>query len=589
MSHANAAPGGRPPGNAPVGLPRWARLPVLATGLALLLAALLSVDMPRAYGASYVKISGAGSTWSQNAIDEWVSNVRQFGMPVDYKGVGSSQGRTQFKNGTVDYGVSEIPYGLKDSATGVTEAPPSRDYAYMPIVAGGTAFMYNLEVSGRKVTNLRLSGSTVTGIFTGKIKYWNDAAVRRDNPGLSLPRVKVVPVVRSDGSGTTAQFTEWMSQMHGGAWNDYCRAAGRSTPCGMTSNYPTLAGSGFISQATSLGVSGYVRQDHAVGAITYVEYSYARNTGFPVAKVLNKSDYYVEPTASSVAVALTRADINDNKGSVRYLTQELDRVYRHTDRRAYPLSSYSYMILPTSLESGMTNKKGRTLGAFGHYFLCEGQQNADDLGYSPLPANLVKAGFTQVNRVPGAQKKDPGNLRDCKNPTIGPNGNSLLNNAPYPPACDKKDGPTQCATGTGGAKDPTPVRGGGSGDGTGSGGGTGGPGNGDGDGTGPDADGDGDGDGDGSGADSGGGADGAGGPGDGAVIDPETGEVLGDGTDGAGSDVIGTSVGIGAEQTWGMRTALMLLSAAMLVGVVVAPPVVSRYLDNRRRRRGRAA
>ncbi|GAA2128277.1 phosphate ABC transporter substrate-binding protein PstS [Streptomyces synnematoformans] len=587
MLYPNAAPGG---GRPPARLPRRTRWPTLATGLALLLAALLSLDMPRAYGASYVKISGTGSSWSANAIQEWISNVRQYGMSVNYDDSGSSQGRKEFRHGTVDFGVSEIPYGLKDSATGQTEAPPKRKYAYMPIVAGGTAFMYNLEIGGRKVTNLRLSGSTVAGIFTGRIKYWNDKAVRADNPGLNLPRVKVVPVVRSDGSGTSAQFTEWMSQMHGGQWNDYCRKAGRATPCGMTSNYPTMPGSGFISQSGSQGVSSYVRQDHGIGAITYVEYSYARNARFPVAKVLNKSGYYVEPTASSVAVALTEADINDNENSVMYLTQILDKVYRDRDKRTYPLSSYSYIILPTKLEEGLTRAKGKAIGAFGHYFLCQGQQNADDLGYSPLPKNLVEAGYEQVNKVPGAQKKDPGNLRDCENPTIGPDGtNTLLKNAPYPPECDRKGGPRQCATGTGGAKESTPVKNGGGG--AGPDGGSGGPGAG-----GPAADdtgdgggrvADGDGSGDGAGSDGGAGADG--GAGDGAVIDPETGEVLDSGTGGAGSEVLGTNVGIGAEPTWGLRTALMLLSAAMLLGVVVTPPVISRYLDNRRRRRGRAA
>src|SRR5262249_44520091 len=148
--------------------------------------------------ATYVTISGSGSTWSANAIKQWITNVGQYGMRVNYADQGSSTGRAQFKEGTVDYAVSEIPYGLKDLGTNASDPAPSRKFAYMPIVAGGTAFMYNLKINGRRVTNLRLSGDTITKIFTGVITTWNDAAIRADNPSLALPARKIVPVVRSD-------------------------------------------------------------------------------------------------------------------------------------------------------------------------------------------------------------------------------------------------------------------------------------------------------------------------------------------------------------------------------------------------------
>ena len=89
----------------------------------------------------------------------------------------------------------------------------------MPIVAGGTSFMYNLVIGGKRVTNLRLSGPTLAGIFTGNIKNWNDPKVAADNPSLALPARKIVPVVRSDGSGTTAQFTTWLSSKYSSLWN----------------------------------------------------------------------------------------------------------------------------------------------------------------------------------------------------------------------------------------------------------------------------------------------------------------------------------------------------------------------------------
>jgi phosphate ABC transporter phosphate-binding protein len=385
-------------------MPALSRRRALPALLALLapLAVTLTVSTATATPAaaqSYVPISGAGSTWSQNAVDQWRRNVNQFGMRVNYAGTGSSDGRNQFRNGTVDFAVSEIPYGLRDG--NAVDTPPQRGFAYMPIVAGGTAFMYNLKIGGQRVTNLRLSGEVIAAIFTGGITSWDDARIAADNPGLTLPARKIVPVVRSDGSGTTAQFTTWLSKKHAGAWDPYCAKAGRPTPCGSTSQYPVVPGSGFTAQSGSLGVSGYVAQNQNEGAITYVEYSYALNTGFPVAKMLNANGFYVEPKASNVAVGLLGARINEDRNSPQYLTQDLSGVYDNGDARAYPLSSYSYIVVPTAADGTFNNEKGRTLGAFAYYFLCEGQQQADSLGYSPLPINLVQAGLDVVQRIPG--------------------------------------------------------------------------------------------------------------------------------------------------------------------------------------------
>lgn len=394
-----------------------------------------------ALAADYVPISGAGSSWSANAVDQWRRNVTQYGMRVNYASTGSVDGRNQFKGGTVDFAVTETPYGLKDN--GVTEPLPTQNFAYMPIVAGGTAFMYNLTSGGNRITNLRLSGETIAKMFTGAITKWNDKAIAADNPGLTLPDRSIVPVVRSDGSGSTAQFTLWMSKQHSSIWDSYCRSVGRSTPCGQTSFFPTKAG--MVAQPNSQGVSGYVAQKANEGTITYVEYSYALKTGFPVAKVLNKAGYYTEPTAKNVAVALLGAKINTTRGD-EYLTQILDGVYNNKDARTYPLSSYSYMVVPTEVQGSFTEAKGKTLSAFSNYFLCEGQQQAEVLGYSPLPVNLVKAGLDQVKLIPGAEagKVD---INKCNNPTLDP---QFISAAPMPQDCDKV-GTTQCTTGTGGA------------------------------------------------------------------------------------------------------------------------------------------
>ncbi|MFB7276524.1 phosphate ABC transporter substrate-binding protein PstS [Streptomyces hydrogenans] len=603
-------------------------------GLGTVLCALLALlaGPPAAQAAGYTKITGSGSTWSSNAVEQWRRNIgANIGLTVNFNANGSSQGREQFKNGTVDFAVSEIPYGLTDG--GATDVPPSRGYAYMPIVAGGTAFMYNLRIGGRQVTNLRLSGPVLAKIFTGRLTMWNAPEIKADNPGLTLPARRIVPVVRSDGSGTTAQFTTWLAKEHAGEWNEHCRRAGRSTPCGMTSYFPVVPGTTTVAKSGSLGVSAHVRQPQGEGAITYVEYSYAVNAHFPVVKVLNRSGYYVEPTAQAVAVALLQARINTDRSSPDHLTQILDGVYRSGDNRAYPLSSYSYMIVPTSQTAPHTAEKGRSLGTFARYFLCEGQQQAEELGYSPLPKNLVQAGFDQVRRIPGAPTGAV-DLASCRNPTFSSDGsNTLARNAPRPKPCDQR-GARQCADGTGGAKGvATPVANGGDtsggsasggasggsggADGAGTGGGSGGGANGGGTGSGT-ASGTVTGSGTGSAGANGTGASGTGGTGgstagaaagsgsgtggaasgaSGGAVDPDTGDLVADGgaggTGGAagggdlgGTPVVGTPVTLAADTGAGLRGLLMVLSAFLLLATVIAPPLVGRFLANRAARPG---
>ncbi|MDX6229118.1 MAG: phosphate transport system substrate-binding protein [Frankiales bacterium] len=425
---------------------------ILAAGAVALLC-LTAAGSP-ASAASQVPVTGAGSTWSSNALEQWIGDVNQYGIRIDFAATGSSDGRTQFKNGTVDFGVSEIPYGVTDN--GAYEPPPSRPYAYMPIVAGGTSFMYHLHINGQQVTNLRLSGPVIAKIFTGNITKWNDPAIASDNPGIILPGEPIIPIVRSDGSGTTAQLTTWMSKKYPDLWNPYCAKAGRVTPCGITSTYPVVTGSGFIAQQLSTGVAGYITQSQSEGTIGYVETSYADQQGYPVAKMLNAAGYYVAPTAQNVAVGLTAAQINTDPTSPNYLTQVLDGVYANPDNRAYPLSSYSYMIIPTTLQAPMTANKGFTLGKFAYYFLCEGQQSMGDLGYSPLPINLVQAAMDQVKKIPGVAVQDI-DIKKCNNPTFDPSGKNLLAvTAPQPKPCDQF-GVTMCPDPTGGAKNPTYV------------------------------------------------------------------------------------------------------------------------------------
>jgi len=408
--------------------------------------------------ASFQRISGEGSSWAANAIDAMRVNVRQFGITVDYNPSGSTAGRKNFLNGTVDFAASDIPFQFHPEDGSAPENPRADSYAYIPIVAGGTAFMYNLQINGKRVTNLRLSGQNVSKIFTGVITKWNDPAIAADNPGLVMPARTIVPVVRSDGSGSSAQFTKWMINRFPDIWNTYCKKSGRAPACGFTSFYPTI--SGMISQSGDIGIAGYVSQGFAEGAIGYVNYSYALSSQFPVVKVLNAAGFYTEPTPQNVAVSLLKARINTDKSNPEvFLTQNLDAVYTDTDPRNYQLSSYSYLIVPTAVGGQFNTDKGETLGAFAYYAMCQAQQQSESLGYSPLPVNLVQASFEQILKIPGvvAQSID---IRACKNPTFSADGTNLVaKNAPQPLACDKTGGATQCPNGTGGlSKVPTAVK-----------------------------------------------------------------------------------------------------------------------------------
>lgn len=545
---------------------RARRLAVAIAAAAAAVGALMAPAALPAAAATYVPISGAGSTWSYNAIHAWTANVHQYGMEVNYADVGSTSGRSEFAQGTVDWGASEIPYGVRDGNN--YDPPPSRGYAYMPDTAGGTTFMYNLKIGTTRVTNLRLSGAVIAGIFTGVITRWNDPRIARDNPGLTLPAKQIVPVVRSDGSGATAEFTQWMLATEPSYWTAYCRKVGRS-PCTQTSAYPVL--SPMVGQAGDLGVSGYVSQQQNDGAIGYVEYSYALETGYPVAKVLNTAGYYTEPTAGHVAVSLLKAKINTDKSSALYLTQDLSGVYADADPRTYELSSYSYMILPTDTSKGMTASKGATLGAFGAYLLCQGQQQVDALGYSALPINLVEAGYAQLQKIPGASVPTATTaiIRQCHNPTFSTNGtNTLAEHDPYPPACDKQ-GRSQCATGTGGARSPTPVKPGAAPAPGGSGGSSqaGSP--------------------SGSPAGSPGGGTASGAPAQGC--DPDTGTC---GTTGGGGSlsapqqVNGVPVASAASLGDGLQVTLMVLAAALLLALGLTPPLIAQASRRRRQLRG---
>ncbi|MCU1464187.1 MAG: ABC-type phosphate transport system, periplasmic component [Actinomycetia bacterium] len=372
-------------------------------------------------------ITGAGSTWSQIAISQWAADVARQGLSVNYQGVGSTSGRVFYYQDQTDFGVSEIPFtpAYRDASGSVitdeVKLAAHRPYAYLPIVAGGTSFMYHLDINGQRFTNLHLSPDSLAKIFTRVVTNWNDPVIRADNPSVNLPSLPIRPIVRSDGSGTTAQFTAFMANQTPSIWNAFCSRVGVNiNPCPSVSLWPDINAP---SQQFSDGVADYVAAPYNNGAITYVEYAYALQRNFPVASMLNKAGYYTQPTAANVAIALQGNRLNADG------TQDLRGVYTFPDKRTYPVSSYSYMIVPTTTASPFNTDKGKTLSKFILYFVCVGQQKAAQLGYSPLPKNLVELAFSAVNRIPGHVPTPP--ISQCNNPTI--TGNFILQNAPPPP------------------------------------------------------------------------------------------------------------------------------------------------------------
>ncbi|GAA1760578.1 phosphate ABC transporter substrate-binding protein PstS [Nocardioides hankookensis] len=512
-----------------------------------------------AHATVYAQIEGTGSTWSELIVQQWIADVDANGMKVVYTGGGSTKGRKDFSQDSTDFAISEIPYQGTDER-GQADTSNGREYAYLPIVAGGTAFTYQLKIGNDLVRNLRLSGETLAKIFTNQITNWNDPAITKDNNGRKFPSLPIIPVVRSDGSGTTAQFTTWMDKQYPNIWRPYF---GQS---GLTSYYPKK-GDRMVSQAGSDQVMNTIKGFAGNGMIGYVEYSYPINANYPVVKVENKASYFVEPTQYNTAVALTKAKINQDKNSQLYLTQILDGVYSNPDPRAYPISSYSYMIIPTGAQDPrMSTAKRQTLADFMYYSLCSGQTKAGAYGYSSLPLNLVQAGFQQLAKLKTADPKvdlTDRDVRSCNNPTFDGknlNKNVLAETAPQPAACDKA-GAGPCGTETGTGKPSTDD------DTTGNGGATGGTGNTQG----------------GGGVDTGGtgNAPGGGTP----SIDPETGAVTGGGdttTTTTGDAIYANPTELVAGRTSDQRT-FGWLAVLELLALVLLPGL---YVVSMRRRRG---
>ena len=415
----------------------------IISAMAVVIGGALVIPLPADAVVGTEQIQGSGSSWAYNAVQTWVNDVENQ-YPIVYTPSGSAQGRQDFANGVTDFGVSDT--GYLGNTDGVSGDQSNRAYVYVPIVAGGTAFPYNIVVGGQRIENLRLSGLTLAKIFTNQITNWDDPEITADNNGRALPSIPIIPVVHSEGAGTTFQFTNWLFNQYPSLWQQFTRTASGN---GSSYNYPveywpTGVGNQ-VAENGSDGVINFVTSSAGQGSIGFDEYSYALFANFPVVALENSGGYFTMPDAYNVAVSLTKAAIDFNQSSPNYLLAQLNNVWTYNDPRDYPLSSYSYLIEPTggNNDPTMNSPKRQTLVNFVDYSVCQGQAQMAPIGYSPLPINLVERSQQQVKilgSVDSAVNVSQVSAANCGNPTFlpsNPNENYLAQIAPLPPACAK--------------------------------------------------------------------------------------------------------------------------------------------------------
>jgi phosphate transport system substrate-binding protein len=388
-----------------------------------------------------------GSSFAGVAIQEWVGQASTlFGDNINWQVSSSVIGLNNFAQNQVDFAASDIPYS-SDQSTYF----PTNPYEYMPDVAGGLSFMYNLNGNdGQQINNLVLTSSLVDQIFLGEITNWNAPAIAAANPQLAgdLPNQEIIPVFRSDASGENYLLSDYMLHEDGANFTAAQNAFNSPNPGQPTAIWPVPAqgsnpppsvypgwGSGnLVGESGSDNAANYVAAVSSVGSITYVETAYAKEHNFPVASLMNASGNAVQPTSVNVATALEAAILHAD------LTQDLTNVYTNPAANAYPLSAYSYLVTPCSPQlaaaqgsncasSGPGNpatgptspfppNKGQELGQFVAFLACAGQEKMALLGYSPLPANLVQEDFNAIGRMPGGQEPPPVSPATCQNPYV---------------------------------------------------------------------------------------------------------------------------------------------------------------------------
>jgi ABC-type phosphate transport system substrate-binding protein len=371
---------------------------LLALSVALITALGIGSVGPAASAATrYSLVAGSGSTWAGIALSQWTGYVAENGVPVTYVADGSKAGLTDYQQATVDFAASDLPYGDFAHQTG----RPKFGYAYVPDTAGGIALAYHLTVGGQPITNLRLSAPTIMKIFTGQITNWDNPQITKDY-GRQLPDLPIVPVLHSTADTSTFNFTAWLAFMFGPQWTAFCHRYDHRparSPCGPSLYFPRFGHA--VGENGPVAVANYIWS--ADGTIGYDEYAYTLPHTLPVVSVRNASGHYVGPAPANVTAALTNTLINWNPKSPEYGEGELHQVYLSAKPSAYPLSYFSYLVVPRRGEpvaARFSAAKGRTLSTFVDFLLCGGQKVAPP-GFAALPRDLVADGLRQASLIPG--------------------------------------------------------------------------------------------------------------------------------------------------------------------------------------------
>jgi len=332
------------------------RIALLLAGLALALPVVAETQL-----------NGAGATFPYPMYSKWFSEYNKLhpDVQINYQSIGSGGGIRQVLNGTVDFGASDGPMTdeqLKEAKTKIL---------HIPTVLGAVVPAYNVPgISG----DIKFTPEALAGIFLGKIQKWNDPAITQANPGVKFPDKSIIVVHRSDGSGTTFIFTDYLSKIS----KEWEATVGKGT----SPKWPVgLGGKG------NEGVAGQIRQ--LEGSIGYVELIYAAENKITYGAVRNAAGNFVKASLDGV----TEAAASSPKMPADFRVSITDA----PGKTAYPISSFTWLLIP---EQAQDPKKGKIIADFLNGMVTDGQKMTSQLSYAPLPANVVekvKAAIKQVH------------------------------------------------------------------------------------------------------------------------------------------------------------------------------------------------
>jgi phosphate transport system substrate-binding protein len=320
-----------------------------------------------------VSLVGAGATFPQPLIQKWTVTYNQLypAVTISYNGIGSGGGIQQITAKTVDFGASDAP--LKDSQ--LAAAP---GLVLFPETLGGVAITYNLKAYGiSNTTVLDFTSAVLAGIYMGNITKWNDPAIAALNPGVNLPSAQITAVHRSDGSGTTNAFTNFLSVTN----STWAANVGYSTSV----TWPVDKLATGVGAKGNPGVAGAVANTD--GAIGYVDVIYAVSNHLGIGAVKNQAGNFIVPTLQTILWAASNATGTPNPADLRL------HIVNAAGAQSYPIATYTYLLTyrDMSLNPRMTLDKAKALAHFFWWAIHDGQQYSSALIYVPLPANVVAA------------------------------------------------------------------------------------------------------------------------------------------------------------------------------------------------------